>query len=125
MCLSVVNSIGNSKIYVGYKYFDDVYRYDTEGRKLKGIKSVMTPFRYITLNIGEWYKSEDNYTIKASNYQEYPAGYHIFPTKRIAERSEYSGKLYKVEYKDILAEGEESGSKVIIARHMRVVSKVK
>lgn len=124
MCLSSVTSLGDEQIHVGYKYFSDVVRRNDAGRLLAP-QFVQSACRYVEFRIGRWYKDENTFQIRADDRTEYPAGYHVFPSVKDAKVSGYSGQLYQVEYRIVLATGYEGNAKVVIAKNIRVVKKVK
>jgi hypothetical protein len=121
MCLSRVKKVTLQEVKIGYKHFHEMTRYGANGTVLPTTE-VRSACRNNLFIIGQWYNDVATGTIRANDGKQYPKGYHIF----ISNRGQgYSGSLYKVEYTDVVAEGEEGRRKVVIARKMRIVSKVR
>jgi len=123
MCLHIIGNAADSvgkplskKVETGWKIFEI---YDKE--LYPWINWGHNPYK-----VGEWNADKREAKI-ISIVGSYISGYHIFKTRKAArERKSGSIKtslsvIRKVEYSHVVAEGFESGEKVIVARRMRVL----
>ena len=77
--------------------------------------------------VGKWVtdKNTDIIVVFAGDGASYPSGFHIFKTKRAAERwglgfdfLPYRLVIIKVEYKDVVATGKLNGLSAVVARQL-------
>jgi hypothetical protein len=139
MCLNTVSRICNPepKEIVGYKYFD---------MNGSDIRSPMMGSDNL-YKLGKWIddaseslidSDEENQVltgVKADgtlkfnyNNKQYPSGFHILRTKKDARKyvaaSELGDwRLFKVKYKNVVAEGLDNGARVVIARSMLILER--
>lgn len=111
MCLSRVSFVNKSAI--GYKYFVTLE------------DKLQTGCRFVDVELGKWITDSSCKNITANDGKIYPSGFHIMKTKKGAEHNNYLGSLYKVQYRSVVAEGFEQKAKVVVAREMKVLEKVK
>ena len=114
MCLNEVTyRKEDEKFKIGYKFFRPSF--DGYG--------IIDFFMHHHREIGTLYKEISRKRLTGDiNYE---TGFHIFKTKRgaLAYRNDIDA-LYKVEYRDVVAEGFDNGSKVVVAKQMRIIKKV-
>jgi len=109
-------------------------------------KNVLYPPYLSTTSAGlktkEWNVDSSNYHLEAhGNGRQYPSGYHIFDSMEDALSEEIVGtnecEVYKIQYRDVVAIGEEYGiiivseemenvaiKKVIVAKQIKIIEKV-
>lgn len=116
MCLHTVDekiNIVHNKKY-GYKVFD-TYNNNICGEYI---------CRYYKLN--KWYKAS-NKKLYGTYGKEYESGFHIFSSLDEAKSWKYFDfrelKVFKVEFKDVVATGKQDG-KVIIAKKIKIIKEV-
>jgi hypothetical protein len=80
---------------------------------------VLTGCNSHPIKVGEW-TEDKQLIILGSGEDQYICGFHIYPTMQDVQASIYVGEVYEVEYTDIVAEGTESDSNVVIARRIKI-----
>ena len=91
--------------------------------------------RIVPLPVGKWRAdpntSETRYTetFGLSPVQEYPTGFHIFSTLKDLKRWQsglgwLSLRVFKVQFKDVVASGFQQKCRVIVARKVKVIEEV-
>lgn len=80
---------------------------------------VLTGCNSHPIKVGEWIEDKQ-LTILGSGEHEYVCGFHLYPTIEDVGKSIYVGEVYEVEYTDVVAEGTESESNVVIARRIKI-----
>lgn len=79
------------------------------------------------MKMNKWLTS-DSGTIVSSYGPSYLNGFHILWNREMArhykeENGDYSSKIYKVLYKDVVALGLDSGRQVVIAKKMKIIGR--
>lgn len=137
MCLSTINkeyeSYKSDKVRTGWKLFKLSRQKELLGvcRTIKG-NFVNSSSTKVKRNV--WLKSTNgriNADTKHNGFQwithQYEVGFHIFPTRADARKWNRRGGvkryylLYKVLYNDVTTEGVDKGSKVVIAKKMKIL----
>jgi hypothetical protein len=134
MCMSKIETMCRKpaqEIHIGYKYFD-VFTYGADkgiynifqGNKVKsGVWVHDTNTKGISMSgLDSFKRFLDDGTIQFNRItRKYPPGFHIFTTKEGAEQADISGKLLKVKYKNVVAEGIDRRADCVIARSMMIL----
>ena len=119
MCLSKLSKTKLSKNDngIGYKVFE------RHGCTLR------TPYLGVRVTLAKWQNSVQA-NISSDRADSYLSGFHIFKTSDnigaenwLQACGDY-GQLWKVEYKDVIAHGTESGVKVIVAKRMKLIRQI-
>lgn len=125
MCLNKLDEKARKRGGFGYKL---LYRSLIGGLETR-IQEV------VPLTIGRW-KADPNAsetrhteTFGAAPIQEYPTGFHIFPTLEDLKRWQsklgwFSLKVFKVQFKEVVASGYQRDCRVIVARKVKVIEEV-
>lgn len=112
---------------VGWKYF-----YERKKGEFKG------PFQFDIYSANKWYTDDSERVLptEKSPKTEYFSGFHIFTSREEARKfrrymaqfgciSGSDVRLCKVRYNDVTTEGEQGGSKVVVARKMKILRETK
>jgi hypothetical protein len=148
MCLTTVTSKLKDDVRTGYKVLERFHRLsDIEtAKKIGAITYTFPYFPGQMISKGEWMKAEGPSSLFASDAREYLSGFHIFVSRKDAERFMKEKiqswtddvEVFKVEYKiefargtqeypgvtSILLEDSSWSAEVVVACFMRVVEEL-